>query len=208
MNDEEKKKNFLEALKTVSGDRANERQIRRINAQDKSVNLAQGTLDKDVLKASGGSVSADVSEPITKLKTGTENIDTKEIRNLSDIGEFEKRAKDLDLKQRLKSTFKQAADAGDEQTMDKLRQIAQRFGKASKTGLKSIPLVGGLASLAMNPEDASAAIPGLDQADSVGMSAQDENIMLAETDARMNYGESQASKDRKAALAKLLNKGK
>ena len=77
--------------------------------------------------------------------------------------------------------------------------IAKKLGR----GAKMLPVVGALASLAMNPDDAAAAIPVLDSADDVGMSASDEDQMLAETDAKMNYEDSQAKRDRLEALAKL-----
>jgi hypothetical protein len=73
-------------------------------------------------------------------------------------------------------------------------------------GLKSIPVIGTLAALA-GSEDASAAIPGLDSAESAGMSGADENQMMAEIQGRKDYAGSQAAEDAKrnklAVLAKL-----
>lgn len=197
---------LIEALKKVREEKLDKAQKARISTPDRSVNLAQGSLDKDVLRASGGSIGADLTEPVTKIK-GTKKILTKEPIDMTSGVDFEKKMKDLDLKQKLKSSFAQAAKSGDEEMMSKLRKIASKFGKAGSSGLKAIPVIGAAAGLAMNPDDASAAIPILDSAESVGESPQTENQMLAETQSRMDYEESQASKDRKAALAKLLNKG-
>lgn len=198
----EKKDNFLKALAKQRLKTIDSSQKARVSTPDRSMNLAKGALDKDVLKASGGSMSADVSEPIVKLKSGTDKIDTKQIQSITPIEEFEEKAKLRKLKGDLRSSFKAAAESGDHQMMGKLRQIASKYGK---TGLKSIPLIGGVAAAALGgAEDASAAIPILDAADSVGMSASDENMMLAETEGRMNYEDSQAKKDRMMALAKLV----
>ncbi len=203
MEDETKTK--MQALKNIVEQRRNEAQKSRINASDRSMNLAKGDLDKDVFKVSGGSLSPDVSEPVTKIRTGTDVVDTKQIQKLSNSGDFEKRMKDLDLKQKLKSSFKAAAESGDDQMMDKLRKIASKMGTGARTGLKSVPLIGGVAAAALGgAEDASAAIPVLDSADSVGMSSQDENQMISEIKAKNNYEKSQARKD---ALAKLAKSG-
>ena len=69
---------------------------------------------------------------------------------------------------------------------------------------KSLPAIGtGMAAYAaLESGDASAAVPGLDQADNVGMSSEDERQMLAEHDARVNYDKSQARRD---ALMRLKN---
>jgi hypothetical protein len=89
--------------------------------------------------------------------------------------------------------------------MDQLKQAAMKMKKGASGGLKAIPVVGALGAL-MGAEDASAAIPGLDTADSAGMSASDENQMLAEYNAKQNYKNSQASRDRMKALKKLKEK--
>lgn len=65
-----------------------------------------------------------------------------------------------------------------------------------------IPLIGGALS-AIDSGDASAAIPGLDEAESVGMSAEDEDMMLAEIQAKKNYANSPA---RMAKLKSLMKK--
>lgn len=175
---EDETKLKLQALERLLEKRAEERQISRINARDNSVNLAKGELDKDILKVKGGSTGADLTEPITRIKNTTEKIQTK-------------------VPQKLLS--------GDEFT-EKIARL-RALKKAAKSGLKALPIVGSVASLAMNPEDASAAIPGLDSAESVGESPEQEDMMLSETKARMDYEDSPAKRDRKAALAKLLNKG-
>lgn len=198
----EKKDNFLKALAKRRLETLDSSQKARISTPDRSMNLAKGSLDKDVLKASGGSMSAEVSEPIVKLKSGTDKIDTKQIQSITPTEEFVEKAKLRSLKGDLKSSFKAAAERGDKPMMDQLRQIASKMGSGAKSGLKAIPLVGAAAAL-MGSEDASAAIPGLDTADSAGMSAGAENQMLAEYDANKNYQNSQAKQDRMAALAKL-----
>lgn len=68
--------------------------------------------------------------------------------------------------------------------------------------LGAVPVVGALAS-AIGAEDASAAIPGLDQAENVGMSAMDEDMMLAEDQARKNY---MNSPGRMAKLQQLMGR--
>lgn len=98
-------------------------------------------------------------------------------------------------------------DAGDykRQMMKGGKEILRDSRKGIKSlskGLKSIPIIGALASL-MSAEDASAAVPILDSADAVGMSPQDENVMMGEIQAQKDYGNSQSHQDRLAALAKL-----
>lgn len=70
---------------------------------------------------------------------------------------------------------------------------------------RAIPLIGSAlgAYSALNSEDASAAIPLLNEAESVGMNPEDEAIMLAERDALVNYKNSPA---RFARTKKLLGK--
>lgn len=71
-----------------------------------------------------------------------------------------------------------------------------------KKMLGALPLVGGIAQ-ALDSGNASAAIPLLDEAEDVGMSAADENIMLAEDDAKKDYAKSPARMNK---LKKLLGK--
>ena len=101
--------------------------------------------------------------------------------------------------------------SGVEVDQSKLPDASKMMGQGKQGMFKRIgrkvagvvPVVGALASAAMS-EDASAAVPFLGDAEGVGMSAQDENAMLNEYDARRDYDNSQASKDaRKAALMKI-----
>ena len=112
------------------------------------------------------------TKDVWKVKGGTDNIDTKQI---------------------------QKQISGD----DFVKKIANaRAAKAAgKKLLGAIPVVGALASAAMS-EDASAAIPLLDEADSVGMSAQEENAMLNEYNARRDYDMSQARQDALKAISR------
>lgn len=87
---------------------------------------------------------------------------------------------------------------------------ADSFGfknPASGKTLRALGPIGTLlgAGLALDSGDASAAIPILDQADSVGESSEDEAQMLAEIDALKSYDKSPARLHR---LKALLNKGK
>lgn len=84
-----------------------------------------------------------------------------------------------------------------------LKGLVKNKGFKSVTG--ALPIVGSLlgAGMALDSGDATAAIPGLDMADSVGETPEQENQMLAETKARMDYDKSQARRD---ALSKLRKK--
>ena len=68
-------------------------------------------------------------------------------------------------------------------------------GLLKSGGFKSLlgPAVG--LGLALGSEDASAAIPILDQAESAGMSPEDEDIFIAEQEAQKAYQQSPAAKD-------------
>lgn len=176
--------------KGFSGAEANKFDLERTR------NLAKGALDSDILVAKGNTQSAQIGEPIQRIKTGTDVIDTTNTKNIASGDHFK-------MKQNLLATMKDAIKRGDQGMIDKLQQIGQKVGKGMKSGMKMIPVIGGIASLAMNPDDASASVPILDQADSVGMSPEEENQMLAETDARLNYEKSQAARDRLAALRNL-----
>lgn len=72
-------------------------------------------------------------------------------------------------------------------------------GKVLRQFAGALPIVGGLAAAGIS-EDASAAIPVLDQAESVGMPVEEERQMFAERDAQVNYDNSQARRD---ALKKI-----
>jgi hypothetical protein len=70
-----------------------------------------------------------------------------------------------------------------------------------KKVLGAVPLIGGIAS-ALESGDASAAIPLLDEAESAGMSAEDEDMMLAEIQAKKNYANSPARMTKLKSLMK------
>lgn len=208
MKTTDEKKAFLQGLENLTKKRSDERQksyLDQKSSQDKSTNLAKGSLDKDTL-----SVKSSANPDITpeKIRVGKmDKIDTMgEKVPLITGDDFVKKQQMLE-KQRLMQKFKKAAEAGDQKMMDALKDKARVFSKAASKGLKSIPVLGSLAALA-TAEDASAAIPLLDTADSVGMSPEDENQLIAETQGRMDYQDSQAKQDRLAALAKLLKSNK
>jgi len=83
----------------------------------------------------------------------------------------------------------------------------KRGATAAKANLprliKGLPLLGAGAAMLMNPEDASAAVPFLNEAEDVGESREEEGVMLAEDKARKDYKKSPAKLDR---LQKLLNR--
>jgi len=192
MKTTDKKKAFIEGLKAVSEKRADERQLgemQRRAAPDASQNLAKGSLDSDALTVKGDMKSADVSNNMRQATmSGDDHV---------------KKIADIRMKNKLRSSFKAAAESGDKSMMDQLRKVAGNLKKGASGGLKAIPVVGALGALM-----GAAAIPGLDTADSAGMSAGAENQMLAEYDATKDYNNSQAKKDRLAALAKLAKSRK
>ena len=173
----------FEKKKTLFQKRAEGRQddyIKQKAAPDMSQNLAKGSLDEDVLKVKSTPPPKGLSDKIPVLS-----------------------GEEFKMKGDLHATMKDAIKRGDKSTISKLQDIARKLGKGASKGLKSVPILGSLAALA-TAEDASAAIPLLDTADSVGMSPEDENQFLAETQGRMDYQDSPAKQDRLAALAKLL----
>jgi hypothetical protein len=94
-------------------------------------------------------------------------------------------------------------NTNEKQGLTSIEEFLQKIS-GGKKALKSVPVLGGLAAASMS-EDASAAIPFLGDAENAGMSAEDENAMLNEYNARRDYDNSQASKDaRKAALMKIM----
>jgi len=199
---EYKKRKMLEALSGLAENRE-PRTFGSVVPDLKSQNLAKGALDKDVFLAKGASEV--VPEPVTRLKGSTQIIDTKVPQPLISGKDFAQKQKDLDINRRLRSSFKAAAEAGDEGMMDQLRKVAQKIGKGAKTGLKMLPIVGAVGSALMSGE-ASAGVPLLGDAESVGMSPEGENQMMAEIQGRKDYEQSQAARDRAArleALAKL-----
>jgi len=207
--EDEKKRKFLEALGNIVEKNKRDNMVGSVVPDLKSKNISKGTLDKEILTAKGSDLGRDLTPSRTLVKGGTPHIDTKQIAKKTDIRDFTKRVSDLDLKHRLKSSFKAAAEAGDDELMHKLKKIAMKVGKGATTGLKVLPIVGAAAGL-IGADDASAAIPGLDSSESVGMSSADENQMLAERQAQVDYIKSQAAKDkeeRMKMLSKLVNKG-
>lgn len=123
----------------------------------------RGQLDKDRFLVKGDQSMADVTEPRTRIKTGTQNIDTKQAKKMTDIGEFAERAKKRGLSQDIQASMKAAQEAGDEDMMRKLRTIAGKLGTAAK----ALPVVGAIAA-GLGSEDASAGIPILGAADPLG----------------------------------------
>lgn len=75
------------------------------------------------------------------------------------------------------------------------RAAAEAIGQFAGKAVKGVPVLGAIAGglTALDSNDAAAAIPGLDSADSAGMSGEDEKIMLAEDKALRNYMNSSAS---------------
>lgn len=199
MDDKEK---FLKSLKKVTERRQG---AANLSVPDiESENLAKGALDKEVLKAKGSDIGRDLTEPRTKIAGAAPKIDTiGEALPKTDIKNFKAQMDERNLKQIIKATYKDAIRRNDTQLMGKLQILAKKMGKS---GLKALPLVGPAVGLALNPEDASAAIPGLDMAEGVGMAPEAEDMMLAETQARLDYEKSPARLARLEALRKLRQK--
>jgi hypothetical protein len=182
MKTTDERKAFEEALRNLREKRKEDKILSRVEP-DRSVNLAKGDLDKEALTVKGGTDKiSSLGEP-QKVISGDEFL-----------------AKQRELeKQRMIKQFKKAAEMGDTKGMEALRRKAMDF--AGK-GLKALPIVGAVGS-ALMADEASAAVPVLGEADSAGMSAQDENQMMAEIQARKDYGQSQAAQDKMDALKKL-----
>lgn len=107
-------------------------------------------------------------------------------------------------------------EMNEEKALQKMKQAGQAvYGaademsprmKALKTlGRKAAGVLGPAIGLgaALSSGDVSAAIPVLNSAESVGMSPEAEDQMIAETQAKIDYSKSSAARDRLAALAKL-----
>jgi len=200
--EEDRKKLQMQALQNLLDKNKDQRQkteFARRAGPDRSQNLAKGTLDQDVLKVKQGS---SIIPPEAKTKFGT----TEKINTIGDV-QPQISGEDFALKNRLRSSMKAAIASGDENMMASLRKVAGKLSGVAGKGLKALPIIGGLAS-AVGSENAAAAIPGLDSADSVGMSSADESQMIAETQGKIDYSQSQAAKDKQAALAKLLKSSK
>jgi hypothetical protein len=80
------------------------------------------------------------------------------------------------------------------------KKIAMK--RAALKAAKGLPVIGAIAA-GLGSQDASAAVPVLGDAESAGMSSEDENMMMAEIQAQKDYRRSQASQDRMEALKKL-----
>lgn len=82
--------------------------------------------------------------------------------------EFREAKVDAYRKARRQALGKPVEEAvGDTLDYKQLRKQMSKMGKAAGRGLKMIPIIGSAAAL-LGSEDASAAIPGLDQAESLG----------------------------------------
>lgn len=98
---------------------------------------------------------------------------------------------------------------GHHANIPKLREGSYGLGALKsmmKNGtFKSVPVIGtGLAAYsALDTGDVMAAVPGLDSAENVGESVEEEKLMLAEDQARKNYEKSPAAAARKQALSSL-----
>jgi hypothetical protein len=104
----------------------------------------------------------------------------------------------LNYKDLKKQYLKKAMDEGSDISRSGIKALKKGGSKL----LSGIPIVGSLAALA-GAEDASAAVPILDSAESAGMSPEAENQFIAEQKARNDYMRSPAAMDRMAALEKL-----
>ena len=91
---------------------------------------------------------------------------------------------------------REALDTGSNKSaIDWLRKNKGKYLKGVKSFAGAIPIFGtGLAAI-LSPEDASAAIPILDQAESVGETPEMENMLIAESQARKDYQQSPAARD-------------
>lgn len=91
---------------------------------------------------------------------------------------------------------------------DKMSDVAKQVKKGQKmlgTKLRGVPIAGSIlgAGMAAMTGDATAAIPGLDSSEDIGMSAADENLMLAEEGAKVDYAKSPAHQARLKALLEM-----
>ena len=142
--------------------------------------------------------SRSFSEGLAKLKASTPDVMDRtlsESENLKTMKPGAWQAKIDALRAARKASKGVVEKAGDVLDYRQLR-------KAAMKGLKSVPLIGTAASL-LTAEDAAAALPVLDSAESAGMSAQDEDMMMSEIQGRKEYEKSQARRD--AILRKLKN---
>ncbi len=169
-----KRKMMLEAMQNVKDRKQDEKQqafAKRGQIDlEKSKNLSKGTLDKPIHTVKG-SAGPEIHTPQNQVVKGAAPVIERPVaQKMTSGNDFAKMQKDLDLKQKLKSSFKAASKAGDEEMMDKLRQIAMKLKKGASRGLKMLPIVGAAAGL-LGADDASAAVPILDMAESTGPQA-------------------------------------
>jgi hypothetical protein len=182
MSEDFDRKIKLQAMRNLREKRKEDKVLNRVQP-DLSQNLAKGDLDKEVLTVKGG----------------TDKISTLgEKQPLISGDEFAAKQREIE-KQRMIRQYKKAIEMGDTKGMESLKRKAMQFaGKAAK----GLPVVGAIAA-GLGSEDASAAVPVLGDAESAGMSPQDENMMMAEIQAQKDYGQSQAAQDKMEALKKL-----
>jgi hypothetical protein len=203
---DEKQKLFLEALSNRVEQDKRQRIEKYLAKKDKdlSKNLAKGSLDKEKLKVKSSGVEDLTPERISVGKT--EKIDKiGDVVPKTEIKDFSDKMKNLSLTQDLKATMKDAINRGDDDMINKLKAVGKKLSKGATKGLRAFPLIGGVLG-AISSGDASAAVPGLGDVDSVGMSPEQEDMFLAEQKAKNNYMKSQAYKNRLNALKKLSNK--
>lgn len=119
------------------------------------------------LKELKGEVSPEVSKQLdTKLQQINNSIRERAALEANQTQKIKGITEHIDTKSRLpiKSGDEFTESVAKKRLLNKLSKGAGRFAKA---GLKSLPLVGGIAA-AIQSNDASAAVPLLDQADSLG----------------------------------------
>lgn len=134
------------------------------------------------------------------LKTGAEEIvDTSmdRINPSMKVPQMDEDKAEKMMRQAGEAMYGKADDVSPK--MSALKKIAGSGGRA--VGMLAAPLLG--LGTALSSGDATAAVPILGSVEGAGMSSQDEDQMIAETQGRMDYKKSQAAKDRAAALAKL-----
>jgi hypothetical protein len=117
-------------------------------------------LKEDDTKKAAKDTAKQIGSDKTTIKGTTEYIDTKQVKKMPPIEEFVKNSKNKSLKMPEKSDniLKKAVKS----------KAFQKIAKAAgKKALKSIPIVGGVASAVMSG-DASAAVPILSEAEEMG----------------------------------------
>jgi hypothetical protein len=221
MSDKFDKKIRLQALqnlrdKNLAKNRFSSSDMNKFDLE-RGKNLSKGQLDNDSFVAKG-SKNPDITPSRTVVGKTDKINNIGDKQNLISGNDFVAKQKALE-KERMLSRFKKAAESGDTNMMNALRERAKGISLENKVpetslrkglkpltkGLKSIPIIGTLAALA-GSEDASAAIPILDSADSAGMSGADENQMMAEIQGRKDYEGSQAAEDAKRNKLAVLSK--